>query len=411
MMKIDENRLIEELYYQRSAFKFGIKDIIKKDYGGYTVLNDILGNISGKMFPYDGMFYNPGETKQMMLKHQDQQLNRFINITNEYEDYILASLESMTNILDDAEHNFIGYITKVRKYSEKDFLDIIYSYYSTYGNKIYNIVKKYFEENRIHLGYNIDEENVGGFFTKLIYLNSGYIVCLYDTYDSRNMSYLVHELGHAIDAELFKFPQQKKIPSISDIYSEVPSTTFEIGLFDYLRTNKIDDRGPLLLYNNRFQSMRDYSEELHEVSEAEDAVVVDDGDAVVTKDVKYDLSELEQDEDGNVIIGDITISKDKLQYDEEGKVIAKQYIMYPFRDDILYGIGYYMALHLNLIREQDMNEFLKVFNNIITSRNEASFEDMVSKTGFSLDDYLSGKLIKDKVEDKVLTLKRRYKVY
>ena len=65
MIKIDENRLIQELYYQRNAFKYGINDIIKNDYGSYNFLNGLLANLTGKMFPTDGVFYNPKESKLM----------------------------------------------------------------------------------------------------------------------------------------------------------------------------------------------------------------------------------------------------------------------------------------------------------------------------------------------------------
>ena len=209
---------------------------------------------------------------------------------------------------------------------------------------------------------------------------------------------------------MFHFPQQKVITTVSDIYSEISSTMFELGMYDYLKKNRIDDRGALLLYNNRFQMLKSNYEELKEVSDAEEAYVQDDGNAVVTKEVTYDLSELNQDEDGNIIVGDYTIPKDKLDFDENGRVKARQYILYPFRDDIVYSNGYYMALHLNLIKEQGMKEFLKIFNNIITSRKEASFEDIVEKTGLTVDEYISGEFIKDKVQDEILTLKRRYKV-
>ena len=412
MIKIDENRLIQELYYQRNAFKYGINDIIKNDYGSYNFLNGLLANLTGKMFHTDGVFYNPKESKLMFEKHYSKQVNKFINITNEYEEYFLIMLSNFVSILEANEFNCIDYINKVRKYSEKDFIDIIYSYFSTYGNKVYSIVKRYFEEERIQMGYDfISDTDYAGFFSKLIYINGGYIVSLYSRYDSRSLCNISHELGHAIDAEMFHFPQQKVITTVSDIYSEISSTMFELGMYDYLKKNRIDDRGALLLYNNRFQMLKSNYEELKEVSDAEEAYVQDDGNAVVTKEVTYDLSELNQDEDGNIIVGDYTIPKDKLDFDENGRVKARQYILYPFRDDIVYSNGYYMALHLNLIKEQGMKEFLKIFNNIITSRKEASFEDIVEKTGLTVDEYISGEFIKDKVQDEILTLKRRYKVY
>ena len=83
--------------------------------------------------------------------------------------------------------------------------------------------------------------------------------------------------------------------------------------------------------------------------------------------------------------------------------------MYPFRDDIIYLLGYYTALHLNKI--EDKKEIMRNLKNIITSRKEASLEEIIDLTGISFEDYLSGKIIKDRVQNNVIALKKKFKVY
>ena len=206
MMNIDQNRLITELYYQRNAFKNGQNDIIKNDLGGYNALNAVLGDCTGYFFPDDGMFFNSKEAQSIFDKHYFKGLDKFVDFASKYEKDYVAMLSSFSDILDEVEFNYINYIQDNRKYSEKDFMDILCGYFSTYGNKVYSIVKKYIEENRIQIGCDsslFDERETGGFFAKLVYMNSGYIVLLYDKLDSRALSFLAHELGHAIDAEMF----------------------------------------------------------------------------------------------------------------------------------------------------------------------------------------------------------------
>ena len=78
---------------------------------------------------------------------------------------------------------------------------------------------------------------------------------------------------------------------------------------------------------------------------------------------------------------------------------------------MLYGLGYYFALHLNMIKDNSMEEFKKIFNSIITSRKESSLVEIIEKLGISLEDFISGKYIKTKIENDNLVLKKRYNVY
>lgn len=77
---------------------------------------------------------------------------------------------------------------------------------------------------------------------------------------------------------------------------------------------------------------------------------------------------------------------------------------------MLYGLGYYTALHLNLIKDYDINEFNKVLNNIITLRKESNFEQIINLMGISLDDFLEGKYIKNKINTHVLEINKRFNI-
>ena len=412
MLEIDNDRLLTDLYYTKNAFNFNCsKDNIKNDYSSFITLNDVLGSTFGRMFPTEGFYTSASDLDKILVKETNTSIQNFAQYAVDNSELIRNSLKNFNNYLKSIKFRYIPNDDLIRGYNEKDFKDIILSYFNTYGDKYYKIAKKYFDENRIHIGYTpsktLGKENIGGFFAHLTWLESGYIISVYDKYNTWSMGSIVHELGHAIDAELFIFPQQKVMSVFSDTLLEVPSTTFEMGLFDYLINNKIDFYGGLLHFNDRIALMQEYYKTLDELHGEKDIYLTLDG---IVRKVTVEVINPEDaliDENGHIFTENDNSVKTAC-YDEDGNILLTRVYEYPFRNAILYSLGYYIAMHLNNIKDNDLNEFNKIVNNIITSRKEASLEEIIEMMGISIEEFESCKLIRNKIKNNTKVLKKRF---
>lgn len=412
MIKIDEKKLIQDLYYTRNSFSNGVsKDMIKNDYAEFSMLNNVLANAFNKMFRLEHIFRNSEEVQKMINKFQNKNRLDFLDFAFSNQELLHEIFTNYTDYLKSIDFKHIPYVEQIRRYSEKDFIDIILSYYSTYGDLYYKAAKKYFDENRIHMGFRDIGNNVAGFYSSLVWLKSGYIISVYNGYNSWSATSFCHELGHAIDAETFIFPQQKVMPTLSDMLIEVPSTTFELGFLDYLKKNKIDVDGGRIIYNDRLMLLKESADNYDVVYNEDDVMVELNGDVLLPCPEKIPLSRMTFNEDGTALVDNkLTCEKDSYYIDGEYAYVNK-YRVYHYRDDMLYGLGYYFAIYLNMIKDSSMEDFKIIFNNIITSRKECSLPEIIEKLGISVDEFVSGEYIKPKIESEYLSLKKRYNVY
>ncbi len=370
------------------------KDSILKDYSSFYHLNVACAKIFLESYQLYGLFCNPQEVQELVNKYYARAYKKIVQTCKENKETILNTFKNYSDLLKDLDFSFLECDRDFETYSEKDFKDIIYAYYSTYGNKYYCLAKKYFDENRIQMRYEeiekkyidllltnckseeerkeiLDIQSSGsykGYYLYLIGLESGYILSKFNGYNTLSAHSIVHELGHAVDAETFLFPQQKKISRVSDILMEMPSTTFEMGFIDFLRDNGLDEYGADIISSERYEVLNDIYDCILPV---------------------YEQNKFELDEDGNVKIDD-----------EE----------YEFRDDIIYGLGGYFAVCLQEIRRQNPKEFLKIFNNILTMRAESSLEELINMTGISYEDFVSAKFIRPRLEEEKKLLSKRFNV-
>ena len=401
-INIDGDKLLSDLFSMRSVFSQATSfDAISVDYATFSDLNKTCAIITDYMCSESKMFCDPKRTQKMLDRRRYKAINFFINFINENQETRIDLFSNFTHILDDLDFQWIPFFDFNRRYNEKDFIDLILSYYSTYGDKYYNIVKKYFDENRVQMGlYDLqmdffekvfklcktDEQRKNvvenyypdllhdGFFGSLTNLSSAYIMSDYNSLTSLSATALVHEFGHAIDAELFLFPQKKKIDNFSDLFVEIPASTFELCFLDYLEKNKIDEDYSVVNFNNKCIEIDNKTEEIFPVLSAKNP----------------DLTT-----DGRIIIKGETEEED---------------VEYNFRDDVMYGLSYYFGMCLSIIREQDPKEFLRVLNNIMTTRKEITLEEAINKSGIPYDDFISGEFVRPKVEEKYLKLTKRFNV-
>ncbi len=366
MLKADEQRIVSDLMLTKEAFSIASSNFLQREQNYFDLLNCSLGVNFKKIIPVDDIYFTDKQ-KKSIIKYTDQEYWDFMNFVYQNKE----TLKSIGKHLDDFSNSIdftnFPYLNVPRRYSEKDFIDLILSYYSTYGDKYYKIAKKYFDEKRIHIGCDRVQSFVMGYFAPIIWLHSGYIFSTITDYNGYTASSIIHELGHAIDAEMYLFPQQKKVNIYSNMFTEIPSTAFEVGFYDYLKSQHIDVIGGTVLRNNRAANIIFPFHRIREALVDEELLIYENGAAVSSNGKQYNL-----------------------------------------KKEITYGIGYDFAYHLSEIRKSNPQEFLKVLNNLMTMRKEMTFDDAIEMTGFNYEDFITGKYIKPTIKEDCLTLKKRY---
>lgn len=366
MLQIDDDRLSREVYVTRNLLESGNREFIKREYDSFILLNGSL------FLNFPRKDYDLSDLKfRQQISHSLKRLDRnafwdYMYFMASNKDLLIDIGDNVIKLANEIKYKNIPYFDACKKYNEKQFVDIILSYYATYGNKIYSIVKKFFDEKRINMK-SIPLPGNAGYYSHFVWLNSGYIFSKYSDYGGSSLANVVHELGHAIDAELFIFSQQKKNQLFNDMFVEIPAISFETGFYDYLQDTNIDKPGGMILANNRATNLFFNLERVNLALSDENLMVYENG-----------------------------LAKDSKGYG------------YQLRKDLLYGIGSIFALHLNEIRKTSTKDFLKILNNLTTMRKEMTLEDAIEMTGFDLEDFISCRAIKPRLNENCLTLKKRY---
>ena len=368
MLKIDEERLFNELQYMGGELiSKRHRGIIVRDIDGFEALNEVMKNNFGKTVSIEDKIEDEQDFDHYLSRAAEKADTDYFMFFARNELLLKRMATQYLNCLRKMRYPHIKETQIVLGFNKKDYIDIILSYYAQFGDKYYRIAKKYFDEKRIHMDTIMEEKTCPAFFSGFQKIGSGYIFLrngAISDYTSYGASYLVHELGHAIDSETFLFKQQKDLSIDADILGEIPSTAFEVGFNDYLRDNCIDSEGAdALSYYNI------------------------DGERHYLRDLKNALNSPDPFE--------YTIPG----YNDDTSVLDKSTV---------YGVAYLFALNLNAIRRDSIKEFLKVFNNIITSRKEASLEQLIEMTGMSLEDFVTLKYAKPQIEENSMRLKKKY---
>ena len=367
-LEIDTKRLHDELvslrdYYSRSPRK----DDLKNDYSAFKDLVSVYENLTGEDFKIDGMFPDKKKVEKMLDKSAIKMANQtFKNIEDNFD----IMYKVFCNFYNKNIKNIIEapYYTAMRRYSEKEFKDIILDYYSKYGNQEYELVRKYFDEGRIQLAYPLWDAE--GYHYGTIYKDIGYITLSLHLLDSYCQNILVHELGHAIDNSLVLSPSRKRI-DYSDSLLEVPSTFFELGFMKFLKDNKIDVDGSNLLFQDTFVGLRNSAISIDALKDE-----IDKG---------YDILI-----DGD---GESTLS--------DGEVVQTHNIF-------TYGVSYYISLYLQCMLDGNYKDFMKTFYGFLTNRDKLTLEESISMLGINKHDFIKGDVIKPLVKETNMELKRRF---
>ncbi len=443
MIKIDDNLLAQECYYAYCGLHSNFrKSILRRDFSSFHTLNDALQREYGYHVKTHKGFYT-AELYDYLYKKEDKQFRDFLTFYAENANTLKRIGMHVPRYLKKIKFPYIPFSVQGRKYSEKDFVDLIYEFYNTFGEKYYKVAKSFFDEKRIQLGSKSVTSDAGGYYSDIEFLESGFVFIKNDALTSKTASYLVHELGHAMDGALFIYPQQKDIPVFSDCYAEIPSTTFEIAFNNYLKEKKIDYYGGYLLNNERINIMKNDLKELRHALNRENLYILDSGYALDMGSGKKtnNLSQVEQfvddvfgtDEDyidyedfskiknevkpivedaetPNSEEEETSAETDNVESNEgsEVEVSLKEYRAYDLRDDTLYGLGYMFGLTLDLYRTNNMKDYLKILHNIMSLRKESTVDDLIKMTGINYEDFVTARLIKPTLEDNAKVLKKKY---
>ena len=368
-----QERLTSDLKKLRDYYKHHQKKSnLTFDFSSFYSLDSIASPILG--FSFDPTSTIKDEKSAIIITQDSYKEILGFNkqIFENYEE-LYSMFDNLDEFMSDIDYPTLPYYSLIRKFSEKDFTDILLSFLSEYGNDMVNIAKKYMNEDRIIMNYRMnphDQFRAMHIGSKL--LKSGYIILRHDKYTTTSLTSLVHELGHAYDREKFIYSQQKRIRNFEDLLIEVPSTYFEMEFYDYLIRNKINKDGSMILKNERLTEMSDTFASFYKIPK----------DYFETTDPMILLSD-----------------KD---YNERNE----------FRSKLIYGLGLYITIHLlHLRRNMSNEEFMKELYNFISLRKERTLKESIEGLGIDYNDFLEGTYVYPEVHESSLKLKRRFKIY
>lgn len=371
-MEIDTNLLESDIKKLIKYMNHGMSDHKTfENISSFNSLNFLYASLTGKSFSQDFVLPPDNNFDYRIQKYNYRAVNSYLSNVEKNIDFFLKIISNYNDMLDAEDYYYFDSYGKMNIYSEKDFKDILLDFFSKCGELQFKIVKKYFDEKRIELGTNImgeDEDMYSGEFISSIYLKSGYIVTTDDLITSKLITTVAHEFGHALDYELFIFPQQKKMNFYGDFFLEISSGFFELLFIDYLKKNRMDGVVPDILLNDRIAILGEGQENLEIFKFAD----------------YFDVTN-----EGNIIT-------------EDDKILHLQ-------DSILYGLGYYYAFHLMyLYNNMSRDEFWKLYYDLLCCRKETPAEKIIDMLGISYDDFISGKYIQPAIKSNIRTLKKRY---
>ena len=188
-LKRDIAKLEHLLMRKYNKKNFAFEHIIASSY------DDILKKIACETTYVEDRIFS--EDVYKLVKELERSIVRNVcKFYNTNKDIMIKGFDSFEKIFDDKE--YISYLPpfRISSMSEKDFNDLLLSYFSIYGDRVYKIVKKYIDEGRIELSSSMLNSSNGTFIESSC-LKNGYInVDKGRRYDILTLAALCHELGH-----------------------------------------------------------------------------------------------------------------------------------------------------------------------------------------------------------------------
>lgn len=390
-MKINEERLTSETkkleqILGRKQFKRGYEN----EFQNIAMYDEILYSI-GATPTYASEKIFTTQQIEFINKMMDRGLHDLCAFYNQNGDIIQKGLTSYERILRSDPVLEMSPTYQLQHISFPMFKELLFEYYSQYGNQIYKIVKKYVDEGRIELGDSLDPTASGVYFGSNI-TKSGYITIHRNKKLSLfTLGVLVHELGHAIDFETLHYPQSKNMNLFSDVLIEVPSYHFEMGLYDFLIKNNIHPNDAHALMSSLYQELSYFGKSFDALFNMED-FFIEDGGYVTNQDgkfVDYEGKEIEETED---------LDEEECDCKGPRKMDATEVLKY--------SLGMYIAVQTNQLASQDREAYIKDLLRFTTLRKESSLIESLERLGISQEQFETASIIEPRIKDE-LTLTRK----
>lgn len=325
------------------------------------------------------IFLNNKKRIEAINKYYIKNLNTLVSFSNENA-FDLSILSNNFNYLLpkylDVYHkaDVFKVSNNLMYYTEEDFKELIYSFFSMYGNSTLKFIKNIIENNRIELGSFKPLDSGAAYTVSSFLTNDVYIISSIFDYTVDSMSVLAHGLGHAIDMMNVANYQGKKNYAATP-FLEVPSCFFEISFLNYLMENKIETNTTLNIIVDRM---------------------------------------INQTANFNVYSGLLIDKVGEYSLDINGYIVktntSENLIGKCYRDDLIYFLGYVTAFNMLKVSENNEKEYMKYFNNFSTLKHEQSFEENIETLGIDFEKYLENSLIENYIKDNTSQLIKKHTI-
>lgn len=390
-MKINEGRLRSETkrleqILGRKQFKRGYEN----EFQNVAMYDQILYSI-GATPTYASEKIFTTQQIEFINKMMDRGIHDLCAFYNQNRDIIQKGLTSYEKILRSDPVLEMSPTYQLQHISFPMFKELLFEYYSQYGNQIYKIVKKYVDEGRIELGDSMDPTASGVYFGSNI-TKSGYITIHRNKKLSLfTLGVLTHELGHAIDFETLHYPQSKNMNLFSDVLIEVPSYHFEMGLYDFLIKNNVHPNDAHALMSSLYQELSYFGKSFDALFNMDD-FFIEDGGYVTNLEGKF------VDYEGKVIEETEDLDEEECDCKGPRKMDATEVLKY--------SLGMYIAAQTNQLASQDREAYIKDLLRFTTLRKESSLIESLERLGISQEQFETASIIEPRIKNE-LTLTRK----
>ena len=330
-------------------------------------------------------------------KSSNRNLYNYYYLIEDTKDYFLKCAHSYGKCL--GELNFISQSNPSckTKYTEKEIKELVMDFFSSMGNLEYSFVKRMFEENKIISKKDLETDEFLGICYGFENDINPYVVFKNDKCNLFQIKNLIHELGHAYEHYMHFDRFDKYYDSYTSAFIEVTSSFFELEFLKYLEENKINSFDTVALKNYFYNYTEEFLKAYIDCFEREE--FIEDDKLYVREKDYYEIDEFRN------------LTAIFKEYDENVNFTNKYCLFnFPLYHSMIYGIGYYMSLHLSEVKKNDSRNFKKSFNNYLTTRTLMSYPDIIESMGISLRDFCSSEMLKTQIEENQKKYKRQLKI-
>ncbi len=371
-MEFDADRFVNDIRKLMLHLIRNEKSSSMEDLSDLYTYVGFLEHLTGSEIDVNRLFLNNKKLDEWLAKYYYADANRNINFVNTNFSDLLTLAKSFSPLIDPetpihVSNGKYSILDRSKCFNEKEYKEILYSFFALYGDNIFKIVKKMFDEKRIVLFGTINKDS-DAYTVFSDYTKGAYINCKLG-FDADGLSIMAHELGHVIHFYTSGINNSDK-KAYTSILGEAISCSFEIAFMDYLMKNHIESDSALLLLNNKLSSDANSYRKYIGVSPDEELVLNIDGE--------------------------ITASPN------HPRLIGK-----PMMADLKYTLGYNIALNMLLTCGDNKKEYVSRLRDFMYLMSKQGLKENIETLGLNYDDFLSCGTIGPYVKEKNQALIRK----